>query len=165
MRMLISGFSPPRELGTKGNQKISGYNRIRVDGWKRSCGRGSFRIRKKNICGEKISGYEWTWWPCMSQLKHETTESMDFILALAFSFCAGLIPFWLFFSFHYSLEFSICLPWLRRLSPRSLCLIVPFYRAFVFVVRNFFSLFLLNLYVCGPIQSFVASTNLLFIFS
>ena len=30
--MLISGCSPAKELGTKANQKISGYNRIRVDG-------------------------------------------------------------------------------------------------------------------------------------
>ena len=57
MRMLISGFSPAKELGTRANQKISGYNRIRVDGWKRfeyaACGRENFRIRKKKICGKK----------------------------------------------------------------------------------------------------------------
>ena len=33
IRMLISGFSPAKELGTRPNPKISGYNR--VDGWKR----------------------------------------------------------------------------------------------------------------------------------
>ena len=49
MRMFISGFSPAKELGTRANQKISGYNRIRVDGWKQfeyaACGCGNFRIR------------------------------------------------------------------------------------------------------------------------
>jgi len=32
MRMLIVGYSPAKELGTRANQKICGYNRIRVDG-------------------------------------------------------------------------------------------------------------------------------------
>ena len=32
MHMLIAGFSPAKELGTRANQKISGYNLIRVDG-------------------------------------------------------------------------------------------------------------------------------------
>ena len=64
MRMLISGFSPAKQLGTRANQKISGYNRIRVDGWKRfeyaACGRKNFRIHTKNISGKKISVYVWT---------------------------------------------------------------------------------------------------------
>ena len=58
MRMLISGFSPTKELGTRANQKISGYNRIRVDGCKRFeyavCGRVNFRIRK-TIFAAKIN--------------------------------------------------------------------------------------------------------------
>ena len=58
MRMLISGFSPAKELGTRANQKISGYNWIRVDGWKRfeyaACGRKNFRVRKKIIAEKKI---------------------------------------------------------------------------------------------------------------
>ena len=58
MRMLISGFSPTKELGTGANQKISGYNRIRVDGCKRfeyaACGRLNFRIRK-TIFAEKTN--------------------------------------------------------------------------------------------------------------
>ena len=56
MPMLISGFSPTKELGTRANQKISGYNRIRVDGCKRfeyaACGRVNFRTRK-TIFAEK----------------------------------------------------------------------------------------------------------------
>ena len=55
--MLISGISPAKELGTRANQKISGYNRIRVDGWKRfeyaACGRENFRIRKKIFAKKK----------------------------------------------------------------------------------------------------------------
>ena len=65
MLMLISGFSPAKELGTRANQKISGYNRIRVDGWKRfeyaARGRENFRIRKKIFAEKKFSGYVWTW--------------------------------------------------------------------------------------------------------
>ena len=63
--MLISRFSPAKQQGTTANQKISGYNRIRVDGWKRfeyaACGRENFRIRKKIFADKKISGYVWTW--------------------------------------------------------------------------------------------------------
>ena len=61
MRMLISGFSPAKELGTRANQKISGYNRIHVDGCKRfeyaACGRENFRNRKKNTdtCGHGLN--------------------------------------------------------------------------------------------------------------
>ena len=53
MRMLISGFSRAKELGTRANQKISGYNRIRVD--------TKIFTSAKNICGKKISAYVWTW--------------------------------------------------------------------------------------------------------
>ena len=65
MRMLISGFSPTKELGTRANQKISGYNRVRLEGRKRfeyaACGRVNFRIRKTIFAEKKISGYVWTW--------------------------------------------------------------------------------------------------------
>ena len=58
MRMLISGFSLAKELGTRANQKISRYNRIRVDGWKRfqyaGCGRENCRIRKKIFAEKNI---------------------------------------------------------------------------------------------------------------
>ena len=40
LRMLISGFSPAKELGSRANKKISGYNRIRVDGGKKVSGYG-----------------------------------------------------------------------------------------------------------------------------
>ena len=53
MRMLISGFSPAKKLGTRANQKISGYNRIRVD--------AKIFTSAKNICRKKISAYVWTW--------------------------------------------------------------------------------------------------------
>ena len=58
-------YSPAKELDTRANQKICGYNRVRVDGWKRfeyaACGRENFRIRKKIFAEKKISGYVWTW--------------------------------------------------------------------------------------------------------
>ena len=58
MRMLISGFSLGKELGTRANQRISGYIRIRVDGCKRfeyaACGRENFRIRKKMFAEKKF---------------------------------------------------------------------------------------------------------------
>ena len=57
MRMLISGLSPAKELGTRASQKISWYNRIRVDRWKRfeyaACERENFRIRKKMFAEKK----------------------------------------------------------------------------------------------------------------
>ena len=71
MRMLISGFSPTKELGTRANQKISGYNRIRVDGCKRfeyaAYGRVNFRIGKTIFAEKKISGYVWTWPQCVNR--------------------------------------------------------------------------------------------------
>ena len=65
MRMFISGLSPAKELGTRADQKISGYNQIRVDGGKgfeyAACGRVNFRIRKIIFAEKKKSGYVWTW--------------------------------------------------------------------------------------------------------
>ena len=65
MRMLISRLSSAKELGTRANQTISRYKRIRVDAGKRfeyaACGRENFRFRKKILAGKKISGYVWTW--------------------------------------------------------------------------------------------------------
>ena len=50
MRMLISGFCPVKELGTRANQKISGYSQTcgRLKQFEyAACGRENFRIRKK----------------------------------------------------------------------------------------------------------------------
>ena len=58
MRMLISAFSLAKELGTRANQKISGYNRIRMDVFSRhayaACGRETFRFRKKYLRKKKF---------------------------------------------------------------------------------------------------------------
>ena len=58
MRMLISGFSLAKELGTWADQRISGNIRIRVDGSKRfeyaACGRENFRIREKCLRKKKF---------------------------------------------------------------------------------------------------------------
>ena len=81
MRMLISGFSPAKELGTRANQKISGYNRIHVDGCKRfeyaACGRENFRNRKKIFAEKKISGYVWTW-PKEKKKKKKNSKIVHF---------------------------------------------------------------------------------------
>ena len=81
MRMLIVGYSPAKELDTRANQKICGYNRIRVDGWKRfeyaACGRENFRIRKKIFEEKKISGYVWTWPKCSALIFEVVRNSFD----------------------------------------------------------------------------------------
>ena len=122
MCMLISGFSPAKELGTRANQKISGYNRIRVNGWKRfeyaACGHENFRIRKKKFAEKKISGYVRTW-PYSIKFNTDSVQGNN-------SFCAWLVigSFFLLHSFTPAGTISLIVCAIERISPSVLSAMV-----------------------------------------
>ena len=93
-------------------------------------------------------------------------HSQHILLALRFSFCAGLIPFWLFYSLcHCSLSVFYLPSIVASLVTTHFVFGCFFLLSFFFfcLVHNFFPLFLLNVYACGPIQSSVASINIIFV--